>query len=638
VLSTVKSGFLALLTLLYFHNSSGQETEILDLLLNPEQESENGEIAWIENLWVLTQHPVNVNTASIPDLLQIPFLSPEIAYRIIRFRDKTKNFTSVEELYQIEGVTEELLKALTPFIYVGPVPKSFSIVYRFQSILEFPQRRGYLLNSYHNPFYLQQRILFKNIKNFKGGIIWEKDAGEDNLFDFGSFYLTYIHPKKKVHFTLGDFYKRVGVGLILGTPYGTSLSIHSLPNYRPFQPTFQGNQSTREVGFLRGIALEVRPLSQLSLEMFYSKNQWDANVSGNNETIKSIYFQGLHRTDSEKIKKKRLLSEIVGGSFSTNFRFFNLQSSVILQKFQPRLNQRDASLPYLSFAYHFNSDILQQGGEIALSEAKFPAIQQHLYFSQSRVKWELIGYYYHPAYFSALGHAFGSFQQSPGNTFGMAMVLQYRPAKTFLIGGYYHTFRQIHDIEENPYTRRDYMIEMHFNQKNAVILLQFKFKVYESETEIQKFADKIIRAVRLDYTSKFISNLNIRNRLQFHWLHSNVPKLDEISTNLYQQVEWKLSGWSFIGRWSTFDIPDYDLRIYEYENDLPGNFRLVLLNGRGYKIFFICRKKISEYLQIDLKYGQRYYPDQTSIGSGLDEISQNRVHDFRLSLNWRIIP
>jgi hypothetical protein len=633
---TAKNGFLALLLLLCVHSVFCQEADLLELLLNSDQESEYGEMAWIENLWVLTQHPINLNDADPTELSQLPFLTARIANNIIKFRDSRKNFSAMEELLQIEGVTLELLDALRPFIYIGPVNKPPSLIYRVQGRLEYPRRKGYLINSYHNPLYLQQRLLFSDIKNCSGGIIWEKDAGEEHVFDYGSFFITYAHPTQKFTLTLGDFYQKVGVGLMLWTPYGTPLSIYALPSYRSLQSSFKGNQSTRETGFLRGIALKTNPWPWISFEMFYSKNQWDGNISDN--MTNSIYFQGLHRTSSEKMKINRIQSEIYGGTVSGNRRFLHIESSVIIQQFHPRFYQKDVKIQYLGFAHHWNSETFQQGGELALSETKFPAIQQYLNYSYSTVKWEFIGYYYHPQYFTVLGRRFGSFQQTPQNIYGSAMILQYRLKKHFLIGGYYHAFRKIHSTKDNPFIRRDYLLEVKHQMKFSEICLQLKMKFNEVENETDEYAEKNVNALRLEYIHKNIKNFKLRTHLQIHWINQLTQKPKEMSVSLFQQIEWEISGWRFMGRWSTFDIPDYDLRIYEYENDLPGNFRSVLLNGRGYKIFFLCQKKISNHLQIDFKYGNRYYPDQTTIGSGLDEIPHNRAHDFRMSLIWRILP
>ena len=51
---------------------------------------------------------------------------------------------------------------------------------------------------------------------------------------------------------------------------------------------------------------------------------------------------------------------------------------------------------------------------------------------------------------------------------------------------------------------------------------------------------------------------------------------------------------------------------------------------------FILRWMPADRIQWDLKYSQRYYPDQETIGTGLDKINHNRIHEIKISLNWKI--
>ena len=134
-----------------------QENDYSKFLEDLEEESVPGEIDWLENLWDLQQHPLNLNTAEEEDLLEIPFLSPDLAHRIVRWRRKNHpGFTSPKDLLQIDGFTQELLEAMTPFIRAGPVRVMPTIFYRYQGSVEFPRRQGYVTGAYQNPFYLLQ--------------------------------------------------------------------------------------------------------------------------------------------------------------------------------------------------------------------------------------------------------------------------------------------------------------------------------------------------------------------------------------------------------------------------------------------------------------------------------------------------
>jgi hypothetical protein len=85
-------------------------------------------------------------------------------------------------------------------------------------------------------------------------------------------------------------------------------------------------------------------------------------------------------------------------------------------------------------------------------------------------------------------------------------------------------------------------------------------------------------------------------------------------------------------RWTQFEIPDYDYRLYEFENDLPGNFRNVLLNSRGFKWFFLISYKFVSKWNVALKYRETHYPDEVILGSGLDTVLGNRRREVRAQL------
>jgi len=64
-------------------------------------------------------------------------------------------------------------------------------------------------------------------------------------------------------------------------------------------------------------------------------------------------------------------------------------------------------------------------------------------------------------------------------------------------------------------------------------------------------------------------------------------------------------------RWSQFEVPQSNLRIYEYEEDLPGTFRTAQLNGRGYKWYCSARWQVKKQFDVAAKYHrQTVLPDQ----------------------------
>lgn len=61
---------------------------------------------------------LNINTASAGELQTLSGIGEQMAQRIIQYRQKHGNFTSVEALTNVKGLGEKTLEKLKPFIAV----------------------------------------------------------------------------------------------------------------------------------------------------------------------------------------------------------------------------------------------------------------------------------------------------------------------------------------------------------------------------------------------------------------------------------------------------------------------------------------------------------------------------------------
>ncbi len=68
-------------------------------------------------------HPIDLNTATVKQLEQLPGVGPTTAKAIVEFRTKTGRFQRVTDLLVIRGVSESKLKKMRPYITIGPPPK-----------------------------------------------------------------------------------------------------------------------------------------------------------------------------------------------------------------------------------------------------------------------------------------------------------------------------------------------------------------------------------------------------------------------------------------------------------------------------------------------------------------------------------
>jgi len=68
-------------------------------------------------------NPIDLNTATIEQLEQLPGIGPSTAKAIIQFREKSGPFKRVEDLLAIHGISKARLEKLRPYITVSPPPQ-----------------------------------------------------------------------------------------------------------------------------------------------------------------------------------------------------------------------------------------------------------------------------------------------------------------------------------------------------------------------------------------------------------------------------------------------------------------------------------------------------------------------------------
>jgi competence ComEA-like helix-hairpin-helix protein len=64
--------------------------------------------------------PINLNTATLEQLEQLPGIGPVTAQDILDFRKKSGPFRSVNDLLAVRRITKARLEKLKPYITVGP--------------------------------------------------------------------------------------------------------------------------------------------------------------------------------------------------------------------------------------------------------------------------------------------------------------------------------------------------------------------------------------------------------------------------------------------------------------------------------------------------------------------------------------
>lgn len=622
-----------------------QEAPLLESLLENAEEEAQGADGFLELLEDLQRHPLAVNNATAGELLRIPFLTGDIAREIVRYRKRHGRLNSVADLDSVPGISRELTEVLAPLLHFRQQATQTRFDYRIRAARALHIPAGYRSTDperrYHHPLYLHHRLRLQPRSGWEAGVLWEKDAGEANWFDFGSAYLSASWPDARMEWLLGDYHLEAGQGLLLNSSYGSARSIEGGQTFtrQPFR--WRANRSSDENAFLRGLMWHFRPLRKINLSLAYSHHALDATLAEDSVTVRSFYLSGYHRTGSEVRKRDRVTETLLAASIQGYFPggeagllMLNSGYSRVIH-----LNTRFAKRRFNHLSAFYGADLerLSFRGEIALHDGRFPAIQHTLQMRSllPRFQYGVLFYYYHPDFRAFHGRGFGQIGASPGNELGYFLNLQLQLSAAATLAAYFQSARPLRIWDQAPAIQRSQQIQLRHRWGKARLLLRFSQREQTVPQEAGRPAlkNEQHRSARVHVDSDVSPALRLSQRVDFSWSHPPADPQRRTGFSIYQEARLKIGRKLTVqARLSQFDVPDYADRLYEFESDLPGSFQNVLLNGRGTKWFLLLKYRFVSNGEMALKYREIAYPDLSELGSGLDLISDNRKRDMRVQL------
>ena len=67
------------------------------------------------------ENKINLNTATVEQLVKIPGLNQDLAKKIIELREENGEFIDLEELLDVDGITNQLLRQLKKHLFIEEV-------------------------------------------------------------------------------------------------------------------------------------------------------------------------------------------------------------------------------------------------------------------------------------------------------------------------------------------------------------------------------------------------------------------------------------------------------------------------------------------------------------------------------------
>ena len=167
-----------ILTLLLLIHSISYSQEIEDQAILFVHENVSLEEDQLEDLYRILENPINLNTCTKYDLLQLPFVNSIDAKAIISYRKDKGMFSSVYELQSIQLLKRKTIELLLPFVSTDSKTNESAKNYNHRLLAFFQKNKNYHQRQFKH--YLKYSL---DSKKATAGIVNEHDAGE-SISDF----------------------------------------------------------------------------------------------------------------------------------------------------------------------------------------------------------------------------------------------------------------------------------------------------------------------------------------------------------------------------------------------------------------------------------------------------------------------
>jgi hypothetical protein len=555
---------------------------------------------------------IELNRASVDDLTEIPFITREIALKIISYREKIGGFKKREQVFEIPDV-DDLIKV---FLYRnGYIQKPKLSLQARTRVLSKNNIASLDENFAEN--YKTYQLFRSTFLNFSAGFVFEKDYDERKLNDLTHFYIEYKSSGFFRKVVLGNYTIQFGQGILLWRPISLGKGSDAIvPVVRDFENYLSSYASTDEVKPMFGFGLNSK-FKNFELTLFYSTTKLPSTIDSSG-LVRSIDFSGLN--PSEKVQTLR---NLYGMILSFGRQNFSIEFLNYFEKFN-RDFSREISRPfgiarfYSGFGYNFYFKNLNFFGEIASAKTLHFSVVSGINFSFKNL--DLVFQYrnLNPNFATINGNVFGERYGEAWNEEGFYSGVKFRTGK-FRVSGYYDVFKFPKFEIDDARNGTDYRIEASFSvSRNVELKLMVREKSIIRGIKVQdEFGRENLgegverrRNLRFEVENKF-GKVVFRSRIE--WVKRSLNDF-ESGFLIYQGVKFEAFKFlKFYGRVAYFRSDSYFSRVYVYEDDIDGVVSLIPLYGKGLRWYFVLKLNYGKILSFQFKYSETFLVENSSV-------------------------
>lgn len=645
--------------------------------LTDADQGETEDDTYLQELEHFRRNPLNINSAEADELKQLRIVTDLQIANLISYRNLFGKLLSIYELQAVPAWDVNTIRKLLPFI-TAATPLSLSeeagrrfsdgehsLLLRVSQVLEkadgFNKATGgtkYLGSPQR--FFFRYRYTYKNLLQF--GVVGDKDAGEQFLkgiqnkgFDFYSFHLFARKIGIIQSLAIGDFLVNMGQGLIQwqGLAFKKSVDVMGVKRQsavlRPYS-------SAGEFYFHRGAGITIKK-GRIESTAFVSFRKLGGNfvadTVNNEDFISSFLTSGYHRTASENEDRNNLSQTTIGGNILYRGNRWQIGVNGIHYNFSLPIEKRNE--PYNLYAisgkqwYNFSVDYsytyknLHFFGEAAADKNLNKAFINGLLLSvDSRVDISFVQRTINKGYQSINGNAFTE-NTYPTNETGFYAGVTIRPAIGWRIDAYgdIYKFPWLKYLVDAPSSGKDYLAQVTYTPNRQVeVYTRFRNETRQSNqsdnTTVTNFLATIPRqSWRTQLMCKINPAITLRNRIELLWYdNKGINKENGFLTFFDFIFKPMLKPVSGVLRLQYFETDGYDSRIYAYENDVLYSYSIPQFSDKGFRYYLTMNYDLSKKVSFWLRWAQTIYKNRNTVGSGLDEIQDNKRTELKLQARY----
>ncbi len=598
----------------------------------------------LQELKELSEHPLNINTASVEDLLQLPFLSEAQIEQIHAYIYLHGQMQTLAELRLVPLIDDATRRWLSLFVYAEPEQdkakdKLFSrLRHDFSTRIDIPlyyrlgqqQENGYR----GDPLYHRIRYTLGNSRHFQAGLRVEKDAGERFYDSYGAYAMLHdVGILDKV--VVGDYRIGFGEGLVLGGSTWNSKSTPPLKTQGGIRPM----TGMDETNFLRGAAVTLSLNKHLKLSAFGSYRKRDATLTSEGE-VQTLRTDGYHRTASEWERRRNVGSTVLGGNLAWYSKGFHLGTTGYWQKFSRPLNpgsqQYRAIYPKgnafgaVGVNYGYTRYRLSFAGEAAYSSAAdgFATINRASWSISRRYTLSAVQRFYAYQYYSFYASSLAE-NSNAQNESGVLVHLQAEPLAGLQVTAYFDFFH--HPWPRYRMTHSSTGQELFVQGSYALsakhtLLARYQLKRKENGDRMEPH-----HRIKLGWTCESAGRWRFQTTGFYHnVLGFNGFLLSQNARCVLQKLNLTLSG-----QLAYFNTDDYLSRIYLQSPALYSSVSSASYSGHGMLCILTCRwQSKNRRWMLEGRYSLLRYFDRDEQGTALQRILSPWKND--LSFQTRI--